>query len=119
MGVTIYGIRNCDTMRKALAWLDAHGVDHVFHDYRASGVDPVRIARWCTAAGWERVLNRSGRTFRALPDVDKDGLDEARAVALMAAAPTMIRRPVLETGDTIEIGFRAERYAELFGNRTR
>lgn len=115
MGVTIYGIRNCDTMKKAFAWLEANGVAFEFHDYRTKGIDAERIGRWCASAGWEKVLNKSGRTFRALPEAEKEGLDEARAIALMAAGPTMIKRPVLETGDAVEIGFRPERYGELFG----
>lgn len=112
--LTIYGIRNCDTMKKAFAWLDANGVAYAFHDYRVDGIGRDEIARWCAAAGWEKVLNKGSRTFRALPDEGRGDLDEAKAVALMAGEPTMIKRPVLDTGKAIEIGFRPDRYAALF-----
>ncbi|MGQ2906446.1 MAG: arsenate reductase [Aliihoeflea sp.] len=115
MPVTIYGIRNCDTMKKAFAWLDANGVAYAFHDYRADGIAKDDISRWCEAAGWERVLNKGSRTFRALPAEARENLDEASAIALMAGEPTMIKRPVLDTGDAVEIGFKPDRYAALFG----
>jgi len=115
MPVTLYGIRNCDTMKKAFAWLQDYGVDHAFHDYKKQGVTRGALQRWCAAAGWEKVLNRAGTTYRKLPDEAKADLDEAKAVALMLEQPSMIKRPVLETGDTVEIGFRPERYADLFG----
>lgn len=115
MTVTIYGIRNCDTMKKAFVWLDGHGVAYTFHDYRAKGVERALLERWCAAAGWEKVLNRAGTTFRALPDDAKADLDQARAIDLMLAQPAMIKRPVLETGGGIEIGFKPERYEALFG----
>jgi arsenate reductase (glutaredoxin) len=111
MAVTIFGIRNCDTMKKAFAWLDAAGVDYRFHDFRTEGVNEADIRRWCDAAGWEKVLNKGSRTFRALPEDRRAGLDEVAAIALMAAEPTMIKRPVLDTGDALEIGFAPERYA--------
>ncbi|MCB1472156.1 MAG: arsenate reductase [Rhodobiaceae bacterium] len=115
MTVTIYGIKNCNTMQKAFAWLDGHGAAYDFHDYKKSGADREKLARWCAAAGWEKVLNRAGMTFRKLPDEAKADLDEAKAIALMLDKPSMIRRPVLEAGGTIEIGFKPERYAEIFG----
>lgn len=114
MTVTIYGIKTCDTMRKAFSWLDAHGVAYRFHDYRAKGIDRDALSRWCGAAGWEKLLNKASTTFRALPDGDKAGLDEAKAIRLMLAGPTMIKRPVLETGKTVEIGFKPDRYASIF-----
>jgi len=114
-GVTIYGIKNCDTMKKAFAWLDTHGIAHDFHDYKKSGVTETEVARWSDAAGWETVLNRAGTTFRKLPDADREGLTRDKAIALMLANPSMIKRPVVETGDRIEIGFKPERYADLFG----
>lgn len=114
MGVTIYGIRNCDTMKKAFAWLEANGVEYAFHDYRAQGIGKGEVRRWCDASGWEKVLNKSSRTFRALPDAARNGLDEGSAIDLMVAEPTMIKRPVLDTGDTIEVGFKPDRYAGLF-----
>ncbi|MHB2265461.1 arsenate reductase [Aliihoeflea sp. PC F10.4] len=114
MSVTIYGIRNCDTMKKAFVWLEANAVEYVFHDYRANGIGKNDVSRWCSAAGWEKVLNKSSRTFRALPEKDRENLDEARAIDLMVAEPTMIKRPVLDVGNAIEVGFKPERYAELF-----
>ena len=115
MAVTIHGIRNCDTMKKAFAWLDGHGVAYVFHDYRAQGIAREKVERWCAAAGWEKVLNRAGTTFRQLPEEAKAGLDEPHAIALMLEKPTLIKRPVLEAGEAIEIGFKPERYEALFG----
>ncbi|WP_374653154.1 ArsC family reductase [Dongia sp.] len=111
MSVTIYGIRNCDTMKKARSWLDAKGVAYAFHDYKAVGIDKAHLAAWCREFGWEKVLNRAGTTFRALPDAEKVNLTEARAIALMMAQPSMIRRPVLDLGKQRLIGFRPEEYA--------
>jgi len=115
MTAKIHGIKNCDTMKKAFAWLDAHGIAYVFHDYKKVGVTHGQLARWSDFAGWETVLNRAGTTFRKLPDADQQGLTRDKAIALMIANPSMIKRPILEAGDTIEIGFRPERYAALFG----
>jgi arsenate reductase (glutaredoxin) len=115
MATTIYGIKNCDTMKKAFVWLDKHGVAYHFHDYKTAGVTKPQLAKWCQAAGWETVLNRAGTTFRKLPDAEKQNLTEAKAITLMIANPSMIKRPVLETGGTIEIGFKPERYAVVFG----
>lgn len=114
MTVTIHGIRNCDTMKKAFAWLGEAGIPYAFHDYRKEGVSRDKLERWCDAAGWEKVLNRAGTTFRKLPDEAKQELDAEKAIALMLEQPSMIKRPVLETESAIEIGFRPERYAELF-----
>ena len=113
MSVAIYGIKNCDTMKKAFRWLDAHGVAYVFHDYKKEGVTRDALARWCDAAGWETVLNRRGTTFRKLPEAAKTDLDRDKAIALMLEQPSMIKRPVLEAGAVIEIGFDPERYAEI------
>lgn len=113
--VTIYGIRNCDTMKKAFAWLDGHGVAYAFHDYKKAGVTPAELERWCKAAGWETVLNRAGTTFRKLPDAAKAGLNRTKAIALMLEQPAMIKRPVLEAGGVIEVGFKPERYESLLG----
>lgn len=115
MPTTIYGIKNCDTMKKVFAWLDQHGIAYDFHDYKKAGVTKTQLDKWCRAAGWETVLNRAGPTFRKLPDGDKQNLDQANAIALMMGNPSMIKRPILERGSTIEIGFRPERYAALFG----
>ena len=115
MTATIHGIRNCDTMKKAFVWLGEHGVDYAFHDYRKEGVTRAKLESWCDAAGWEKVLNRAGTTFRKLPEEARQDLDRDRAIALMLDQPSMIKRPVLETGGAIEIGFKPERYAALFG----
>ena len=113
--VTIYGIKNCDTMKKAFVWLDAHGIAYDFHDYKKLGASEAQVTRWSDAAGWERVLNRAGTTFRKLPEADQQDLTRDKAIALMVANPSMIKRPVVETGGAIEIGFKPERYAGLFG----
>ena len=110
----IYGIKNCDTMKKAFAWLDAHGLAYDFHDYKKLGVAETDLARWIDAAGWETVLNRAGTTFRKLPDDDQRDLTRDKAIGLMIANPSMIKRPVLERGDAVEIGFKPDRYAALF-----
>lgn len=110
----LYGIRNCDTVKKARAWLDANGVDYEFHDYKASGVEPARLSSWVGELGWEKLLNRSGTTFRKLADADKQDLDEAKAVALMQAQPSIIRRPVVEAGGALLVGFDPERYRLQF-----
>jgi arsenate reductase (glutaredoxin) len=109
--ITLYGIRNCDTVKKARAWLDEHRVAYRFHDYKTEGVDPARLARWIEAQGWEVLLNRAGTTFRKLPDADKAGIDEARAVALMLEQPSMIKRPVIEYPGGVLVGFKPEVYA--------
>ncbi|MDR4305068.1 ArsC family reductase [Chelatococcus sambhunathii] len=112
--VTIYGIKNCDTMKKARRWLDERGVDYRFHDYRAEGVDEARLRGWAAKVGWEKLLNRGGTTFRGLPEAEKSGMDETKAVRLMLAQPAMIKRPVLEQGDAILVGFSREAYAATF-----
>lgn len=114
MTTEIYGIKNCDTMKKAFDWLDSHGVAYTFHDYRAEGVTEDQVRGWCHALGWEKVLNKASTTFRNLPDADKAGLDEERAIALMVREPTMIKRPVLQTGETVTNGFKPDVYAGLF-----
>lgn len=116
MTPTLYGIPNCDTMKKARTWLDTHGVAYSFHDYKKAGIDRATVEGWVDALGWEALLNRSGTTFRKLSDVDKTDLDAPRAVELMLAQPSMIRRPVLVGDGWIETGFRPERYAERFAN---
>ncbi len=111
MTATIYGIKACDTMKKARAWLDSHGVAYGFHDYKAAGVDRARLEAWCGQVGWETLLNRSGTTFRGLPDAAKQGLDQDKAIALMLAQPSMIKRPVLEAEGRLLVGFKPEAYA--------
>jgi arsenate reductase len=114
MAVTIYGIKNCDTMKKARAWLDAHGVAYAFHDYKTLGIERDVLQSWTKAVGWETLLNRAGTTFRKLPDSDKTSIDERKALALMLAQPSMIKRPVLDTGKALLVGFKPEIYAKYF-----
>jgi arsenate reductase len=113
--VIIHGIKACDTMKKAQTWLDAHGVAYAFHDYKKAGITAAKLSAWAGEVGWEVLLNRAGTTFRALPDNDKRGLDEAKAIALMTAQPSMIKRPVLETADGLIVGFKPETYAARLG----
>ena len=112
MGVTLYGIKNCDTVKKARAWLDVRGVPYAFHDYKAAGIDEARLRGWVKELGWERLLNRAGTTFRKLPEADKEGIDEDKAIALMLAQPSMIKRPVLDLGDRRLVGFKEAEWAE-------
>jgi arsenate reductase len=114
--VTIYGIKNCDTMKKARAWLDAHGVAYAFHDYATSGITEALLARWAADVGWERLCNRAGTTFKKLPEADTRDLTEAKALELMVAKPSMIKRPVLSIArggrERILVGFTPDAYAE-------
>jgi len=113
MAITIYGIPNCDTMKKARTWLDEHGVAYDFHDYKKAGIDRERLEAWSKKVGWETLLNRAGTTFRKLPDNDKQGLTEKKAIALMQAQPSLIKRPVLDLGrGKLLVGFKPEAYAE-------
>jgi len=112
MPITIYGIKNCDTMKKARAWLDKHKVEYAFHDYKSAGIERAKLEGWAKKAGWETLLNRAGTTFKKLPDKDKDGVTEKKAIALMLAQPSMIKRPVLEFGGgKVLIGFKPDEYA--------
>ncbi len=113
--VTIFGIKNCDTMKKARTWLDSHDVAYAFHDYKAVGIDRDVLEGWARVVGWETLLNRAGTTFRALPASDKDGITKDRAVALMIAQPSMIKRPVLDVDGKLIVGFKPEQYKGLFG----
>jgi len=113
--ITIYGIKNCDTMKKARAWLDAHDVAYAFHDYKAEGIERRVLEGWSRAVGWETLLNRAGTTFRKLPEADKAGLTENEAIALMASQPSMIKRPVLDVAGELIVGFKPETYAKTFG----
>jgi Spx/MgsR family transcriptional regulator len=114
MAAKIYGIKNCDTMKKAFDWLRANGIAYDFHDYRAEGVDARMVRDWCSRVGWEKVLNKASTTFKELPDADKADLDEDKAIMLMAREPTMIKRPVLVVEDTVMNGFKPAAYAEMF-----
>jgi arsenate reductase len=112
---TIYGIKACDTMKKARDWLAGRGVEAAFHDYKVSGIDQARLEAWAEKVGWEVLLNRAGTTFKALPDDRKQGLDRAKAIALMIAQPSMIKRPVLDLGDgRLLVGFRPDAYEAAF-----
>ncbi|WP_439861266.1 ArsC family reductase [Pseudomonas sp. MBLB4136] len=111
MSKTLFGIKACDTMKKARTWLDEHGVDYAFHDYKALGIDRERLQQWCEEHGWETILNRAGTTFRKLDEAQKADLDQAKAIELMLAQPSMIKRPVLDLGDKTLVGFKPERYA--------
>jgi arsenate reductase len=115
VATVIYGIKNCDTMKKSRAWLDKHGIDYAFHDYKTAGVEREKLERWAKKVGWEALLNRAGTTFRKLPDKDKDGLTEKKVVALMLKQPSMIKRPVLELGaGKLLVGFAPESYKAAF-----
>ncbi len=115
MAIVIYGIKNCDTMKKARAWLDKHGVGYVFHDYKVDGIERDKLERWVGKAGWEVLLNRAGTTFRKLPDKDREGLTEKKAIALMLKQPSMIKRPVIEVGaGKLLVGFAPESYKAAF-----
>ena len=108
--ITVYGIKNCDTMKKARTWLDTHGVQYEFHDYKTAGIDADVLKRWAGEVGWEVLLNRAGTTFRKLPDDQKTDLNERKAISLMVAQPSMIKRPVLEKGKRILVGFDPAAY---------
>jgi arsenate reductase len=110
MAATLYGIKNCDTMKKAWTWLDAHGVAYDFHDYKKAGIDEATLRGWAGQVGWEILLNRAGTTFRALPDSDKADIGEDKAIALMLANPSMIKRPVLDIDGTLLVGFKPDTY---------
>ncbi len=116
MSVTIYGIKNCDTMKKARAWLDKRGVDYDFYDYKVAGIERERLQRWAKKVGWEVLLNRAGTTFKKLPDKEKEGISETKAISLMLKQPSMIKRPVLDAGSgKLLVGFKPEQYAEVLG----
>ena len=115
MAATIYGIKNCDTMKKARAWLDQHGVAYDFHDYKTAGIERGKLEGWVKKACWEVLLNKAGTTFRKLPEADREGLDEKKAIALMLDQPSMIKRPVLDLGGgKLLVGFKPELYAQAF-----
>ena len=110
MAITMYGIKNCDTVKKARSWLETQGVEYRFHDYKLDGIDRPRLEAWCRELGWETLLNRAGTTFRKLPDADKQAIDARKAVALMLAQPSLIKRPVLDLGQRRLVGFKPEWY---------
>jgi len=114
MTVTMYGIKNCDTIKKARTWLEDHGVAYAFHDYKAAGIDRSTLQRWADVVGWEVLLNRAGTTFRKLPDADRADIDQAKAIALMEAQPSMIKRPVLDIDGELIVAFKPDRYQSAF-----
>ena len=118
MSITMYGIKNCDTIKKARAWLEARGVDYQFHDYKTAGIERERLEAWCRELGWETVCNRAGTTFRKLPDADKEGLDQRRAIGLMLTQPSIIKRPILAVDGRHYAGFTPESYARAVGQTT-
>jgi len=111
---TMYGIKNCDTIKKARTWLEGQGIAYDFHDYKTAGIDAATLRRWVERLGWETVLNRAGTTFRKLPEADRSGIDADKAVALMQAQPSMIKRPMLVQGDDLIAGFNPDIYAAVF-----
>jgi arsenate reductase (glutaredoxin) len=114
MSITMYGIKNCDTIKKARTWLEQRGIAYDFHDYKSARIDEPRLRRWTGEVGWERLLNRSGTTFRKLPDREREGLNEDKAIGLMMAQPSMIKRPVVEANGELLVGFDPDRYAAAF-----
>ena len=117
MATTLYGIRNCDTMKKAHAWLEARKVIYDFHDYKEVGIARPRLEAWVRDLGWESLLNRAGQTFRKLSDKEKEDIDEKKAIALMLAQPSMIKRPVLDMGGKLLVGFKPELYEKAFAGK--
>lgn len=115
MTITLYGIPNCDTVKKARTWLEAQGLAYAFHDYKKAGADAGKLAEWCAAAGWDKVLNRAGTTFRKLPDAEKADLDQAKAIAVMLANPSCIKRPILEHPGGLLVGFKEADWAAALG----
>ena len=115
MAITVFGIPNCDTVKKARTWLEARGIAYAFHDYKKAGADAAQVARWVEAAGLDLVLNRAGTTFRKLPEADKAGIDAAKAVALMVAQPSLIKRPIVEYPGGLLVGFKEAQWAATLG----
>ena len=114
---TIYGIKNCDTMKKARAWLDKRDIEYRFHDYKAEGIERKKLEAWAKEIGWETLLNRAGTTFRKLPEMEREGIGEKKAISLMLAQPSMIKRPVLEANGKLLVGFKPEIYEKALGKR--
>jgi arsenate reductase len=114
MTTTLYGIPNCDTMKKARVWLDQHGVAYRFHNYKTDGIDEATLRRWVDQLGWEKLLNRAGTTFRKLDEADRQDIDADKAIRLMQAQPSLIKRPVLDHDGALTLGFKPEAYGEIF-----
>jgi arsenate reductase (glutaredoxin) len=115
MSITVYGIPNCDTVKKTRTWLDGRGIAYVFHDYKRAGANAALLKAWAGEVGWEALLNRAGTTFRKLSEAEKSDIDEDKAIALMVAQPSLIKRPVVKGAGSLLVGFKPERYAEAFG----
>ncbi|MGE0768463.1 MAG: ArsC family reductase [Hyphomicrobiaceae bacterium] len=115
MSLTLYGIPNCDTVKKARTWLDANGIGYVFHDYKKAGISADKLEHWCEVLGWEAVLNRSGTTFRKLPDAAKANLDSTKAIRLMIEQPSVIRRPIVAHPDGLLVGFNTAQWEQTLG----
>jgi arsenate reductase (glutaredoxin) len=115
MTITVYGIPNCDTVKKARVWLSDHGIAYDFHDYKKLGVTDAHLTKWCDLLGWEVVLNRAGTTFKKLSDAEKADIDQAKAIALMCAQPSMIKRPIVEYADGVLVGFKADIWEGVLG----
>jgi Spx/MgsR family transcriptional regulator len=113
MPVTLYGIPNCDTVKKARAWLDARRIAYEFHDYKKAGVPPAHLDRWCREVGWDRVLNRAGTTFKKLPDATKEKIDAAAAKRLMLEQPSAIKRPIVEHDGGLLVGFSPDHWETM------
>lgn len=113
--ITLYGIPNCDTVKKARTWLDSKGIAYTFHDYKKEGADPAKLQAWVDAKGWEVLLNRAGTTFRKLPDADKQGIDAAKAIGLMVEQPSVIKRPVIEHPGGLLVGFKEAEWQAALG----
>ena len=114
--LTLYGIKACDTMKKAQNWLTENGHEFAFHDYKKSGIDRESLERWCNEHGWETILNKRGTTYRRLDEADKQDIDQEKAIRLLLKHTSMIKRPVLDLGDRTLVGFKAEEYAAALGN---
>ena len=112
---TVYGIANCDAVRRARRWLDERGVEHAFHDYRKAGIEAARLDAWAARVGWDQLLNRRGTTWRGLDASAREGVDRAKAIRLMAQSPTLVRRPVIEHGDEVVVGFDETLFTKAFG----
>jgi arsenate reductase len=115
--IILYGIKNCDTIKKSRKWLEAHGVEYRFHDFRTDGLDAKQLRRWVKELGWETLLNRRGTTWRKLPEDVRDNVDESRAIELMLEQPALIKRPVLDLGKSRHVGFNDKTYTELFADK--
>jgi Spx/MgsR family transcriptional regulator len=112
--VTIYGIKNCDTMKKARSWLESKKIAYHFHDYKAAGIDKATVEAWAKKVGWQVLINRAGTSFRKLSDAEKEGITEKKALALMLAQPSLIKRPMLDAKGKLTVGFKPEEYKALF-----